>query len=329
MRALHVQRVMLTGGEPLLHSNLWALCDRLRDEGIRITLVTTGLLVAPARRLTSRRASTTSCVSIDGEPDVHDEHPAARGGFDRIDRGVGLLQQLRVAPAHDGALGGSARNHARLAQTIEAIRGAGRRSPVISGGRRQLDGVQSARAVGPTSGVPRSRCRAISCRCWPPRFARSRSAAGTRSPAASLLVELPSSVANPRLLLARSRDCARFRPCAATRPGYRRCSSPAVNCGRASSTRPIQPAPAASLDGVLNAPAAVSPFVATLRRRSRTTPASAASARCRCRCGPKSEAALSFQLSACGNPGVCVTRRACSKWRRSCATMRRQASRTL
>src|SRR5688572_32897666 len=44
IRALRVQRVMLTGGEPLMHSNLWTLCDRLRDAGIGITLVTTGLL---------------------------------------------------------------------------------------------------------------------------------------------------------------------------------------------------------------------------------------------------------------------------------------------
>ena len=30
IRELHVQRVMLTGGEPLLHRNLWAFCERLR-----------------------------------------------------------------------------------------------------------------------------------------------------------------------------------------------------------------------------------------------------------------------------------------------------------
>ena len=45
IRALRVQRVMLTGGEPLLHRNLWALCRQLQALGIRITLVTTGLLI--------------------------------------------------------------------------------------------------------------------------------------------------------------------------------------------------------------------------------------------------------------------------------------------
>jgi organic radical activating enzyme len=36
---------MLTGGEPLRHRNLWVLCGRLQSLGIRITLVTTGLLI--------------------------------------------------------------------------------------------------------------------------------------------------------------------------------------------------------------------------------------------------------------------------------------------
>ncbi len=45
IRRLHVRRVMLTGGEPLLHRNLWTLCDMLRAEGIKLTLVTTGLLI--------------------------------------------------------------------------------------------------------------------------------------------------------------------------------------------------------------------------------------------------------------------------------------------
>ena len=42
---------MLTGGEPLLHRNLWALCAELQALRIRITLVTTGLLIEqPCRR---------------------------------------------------------------------------------------------------------------------------------------------------------------------------------------------------------------------------------------------------------------------------------------
>src|SRR6266478_9425246 len=52
LRKLGTTHVVLSGGEALLHSNLWALCDLLRETGVaRITLLSTGLLLerhAPA-----------------------------------------------------------------------------------------------------------------------------------------------------------------------------------------------------------------------------------------------------------------------------------------
>ena len=44
-RRLGVRRVLLSGGEPLMHSSLGELCAPLRDAGIDITLLTTGLLL--------------------------------------------------------------------------------------------------------------------------------------------------------------------------------------------------------------------------------------------------------------------------------------------
>ena len=97
IRALHVQRVMLTGGEPLLHRNLWSLCAVLRAMDIRITLVTTGLLIEP------HAAEIASCVdtvvmSLDGPREVHDAIRRVKGGFDRIARGVAALRQQAVVP---------------------------------------------------------------------------------------------------------------------------------------------------------------------------------------------------------------------------------------
>ncbi len=43
LRNLGVRQVVLTGGEPLLHGDLAALCDFFRQENIRLTLLTTGL----------------------------------------------------------------------------------------------------------------------------------------------------------------------------------------------------------------------------------------------------------------------------------------------
>ena len=45
LRSLHVQRVVLSGGEALMHQNLWTLCELLRELDIKITLLSTGLLL--------------------------------------------------------------------------------------------------------------------------------------------------------------------------------------------------------------------------------------------------------------------------------------------
>src|SRR3981189_1827366 len=44
-RELGVKRVVLSGGEALLHQDIWALCDALRAAEIGITLLSTGLLL--------------------------------------------------------------------------------------------------------------------------------------------------------------------------------------------------------------------------------------------------------------------------------------------
>lgn len=97
IRALRVQRVMLTGGEPLLHRNLWSLCAALRAMEIRITLVTTGLLIE------THAAAIASCIdtvviSLDGPREVHDAIRRVKGGFERIANGVAALRQQAAVP---------------------------------------------------------------------------------------------------------------------------------------------------------------------------------------------------------------------------------------
>jgi Fe-coproporphyrin III synthase len=121
LRALHVQRVMLTGGEPLLHSNLWTLCDLLKSEGIRITLVTTGLTIEPHAEAIAQ-AIDEVVVSIDGPPNVHDEIRRIRGGFARIERGLGSLRDRPVSPHVIVRSVVQRPNYVRLGDTIEAVR---------------------------------------------------------------------------------------------------------------------------------------------------------------------------------------------------------------
>jgi Fe-coproporphyrin III synthase len=87
LRKLGVQQVVLTGGEPLLHGDLGALCDFFREQNIRLTLLTTGLLLVKRADEVSRLFDEV-IVSIDGPGEIHDSIRRVRGGFELISRGV-------------------------------------------------------------------------------------------------------------------------------------------------------------------------------------------------------------------------------------------------
>jgi MoaA/NifB/PqqE/SkfB family radical SAM enzyme len=90
LRNLGVRQVVLSGGEPLLHGDLRALCQFFREENIRLTLLTTGLLLL-------KRADEVSTlfddviVSIDGPREVHDGIRRISGAFDLIAQGVAAI----------------------------------------------------------------------------------------------------------------------------------------------------------------------------------------------------------------------------------------------
>ncbi|HZY78048.1 MAG TPA: radical SAM protein, partial [Cyclobacteriaceae bacterium] len=44
-RKLKVREVVFSGGEALMHSNLWRLCEKLKELRIKVTLLSTGLLL--------------------------------------------------------------------------------------------------------------------------------------------------------------------------------------------------------------------------------------------------------------------------------------------
>src|SRR5260370_21858593 len=94
MRRLGAKHVVLSGGEALMHSNLWTLCDLLREAGVaRITLLSTGLLL-------ERRAAEVVqwcdevTVSLDGSRSVHDRIRNIPKAYDRLAAGVRALKAL-------------------------------------------------------------------------------------------------------------------------------------------------------------------------------------------------------------------------------------------
>jgi Fe-coproporphyrin III synthase len=100
LRTLGVRQVVLSGGEPLLHSDLSALCSFFHEEEIHLILLTTGLLLLKRADEVSRLFDDV-IVSIDGPGEIHDAIRRVRGAFEVISQGVAAVHlrrpELRVA----------------------------------------------------------------------------------------------------------------------------------------------------------------------------------------------------------------------------------------
>ena len=100
LRDLQVRWVVLSGGEPQLHSDLAALCRLLRSDGVRITLLTAGLLLRPQAELVASMVDDL-IVSLDGPPAVHEYIRQRPRAFERLAQGLDPVMKK------EGASGGS------------------------------------------------------------------------------------------------------------------------------------------------------------------------------------------------------------------------------
>jgi len=91
LKNLHVQRVVLSGGEALMHSNLWLLCELLKDLSVQITLLSTGLLLKTHADNIVRWCDEV-IVSLDGSREVHDAIRRIPRAFERLAEGVAALR---------------------------------------------------------------------------------------------------------------------------------------------------------------------------------------------------------------------------------------------
>src|SRR5262245_40307813 len=91
-KRLGVREVVLSGGEALMHSNLWKLCSILNELDIKITLLSTGLLLERnATEIVSNCEEVI--VSLDGSQQVHDKIRNIPQGFDKLAKGVEELKR--------------------------------------------------------------------------------------------------------------------------------------------------------------------------------------------------------------------------------------------
>jgi MoaA/NifB/PqqE/SkfB family radical SAM enzyme len=114
---LGVREVVLTGGEALLHRGFEQLCSFLHDCGVRVTLLTTGLLL-------SKRAGEVAggvdeiIVSIDGPEHVHDQVRRVNGAWRLIGRGIQEVRRERANMPIHGRSTVQKANHRFLRQTV-------------------------------------------------------------------------------------------------------------------------------------------------------------------------------------------------------------------
>jgi MoaA/NifB/PqqE/SkfB family radical SAM enzyme len=90
---LRVRWVVLTGGEPLMHSRLFSLCAPLRKLGIRITLLTTGLLLSRFGEDVAREIDDV-IVSLDGPRAIHDRIRRVPNAFQHLGGGIRELRSF-------------------------------------------------------------------------------------------------------------------------------------------------------------------------------------------------------------------------------------------
>lgn len=115
---LGVQWVVLSGGEALMNAELFDICQLLRTLRIRITLLSTGLLLAKHAASVCKYIDDV-IVSLDGPPAVHDRIRRVTGAFAGLQNGIRILHEINPSFSISARCTVQQANHASLAKTVE------------------------------------------------------------------------------------------------------------------------------------------------------------------------------------------------------------------
>ena len=124
LKSLGVRQVVLTGGEPLLHNDLSALCNFFRDRQVHLTLLTTGLLL-------HKRAEEVATLfddvilSLDGPPEIHNAIRRVGGAYNLIHKGVVAVRHFNPSLPITCRTTVQKANHRHLRQTVDTARALG------------------------------------------------------------------------------------------------------------------------------------------------------------------------------------------------------------
>jgi len=96
LKKFGTQQVVMSGGEALLHPNFFRLCEILKKEGIKVSLLTTGLSIkAYARQLL--QYVDDLIISLDGDEETHNAIRNIPKAFQRLREGVEYIKAIDPA----------------------------------------------------------------------------------------------------------------------------------------------------------------------------------------------------------------------------------------
>jgi Fe-coproporphyrin III synthase len=93
-RKLNVKHVALSGGEALMHANLWKFCEVLKSIGINVALLSTGIALK-AHAVDVVKWCDEVIVSLDGPPEKHNEIRNIPQAYEKLAEGVLALKALK------------------------------------------------------------------------------------------------------------------------------------------------------------------------------------------------------------------------------------------
>jgi MoaA/NifB/PqqE/SkfB family radical SAM enzyme len=121
LRELGVRWVVFTGGEPQLNDQLGALALVLRAEGIRVTMLTAGLLLESHAESVAATMDDV-IVSLDGPPAVHNRIRRVPGAFEQLATGIKALRQIRPEIVVRGRCTVQKANHHSLCAVVQSAK---------------------------------------------------------------------------------------------------------------------------------------------------------------------------------------------------------------
>lgn len=121
IRRLGVRWIVFSGGEPLMNTELPEICALLRAEGMRLTLLSTGLLLKKCADDVAENFNDV-IVSLDGPREIHDGIRRVPGAFELLREGICALRNRRPDIKITARSTVQKANHCHLMETVEAAK---------------------------------------------------------------------------------------------------------------------------------------------------------------------------------------------------------------